>query len=173
MSLAAFAGALLLVMLGMMTAEAAYSAIDWRVLFLIAGMFPMAQAMEKTGLTSVFSGMFSELFAGQSPLWPVAAVYFFTVVTTQIVGGQVSALFTGPVALTMAGEFGIDPKAVAVLVGVACSNCFVTAIAHPVNLLVSGPGGYKAKDFVRVGSLLQVLCFATAMGMAHYFWHIG
>ena len=173
MSLAAFSGALLLVLLKVMKPEEAYSAIDWRVLFLIAGMFPMAKAMEKTGLTAVFSDLFSQVFAGQSPIIPVAAVYLFTVLATQIVGGQVSALFTGPVALSMAGEFGIDPKAVAVLVGIACSNCFITSIAHPVNLLVSGPGGYKAKDFVKVGSLLQVLCFLTAMGMAHYYWGIG
>lgn len=173
MSLAAFSGALLLVLMGMMTAEDAYKAIDWRVLFLIAGMFPMATAMEKTGLTTVFSEFFAHLFVGQSPLVPVAAVYLFTVVTTQIVGGQVSALFTGPVSLTLASEFSIDPKAMAVLVGVACSNCFITAIAHPVNLLVSGPGGYGAKDFVRVGTLLQGLCFGAAMVMAHYFWHIG
>jgi len=172
MSLAAFSGALLLVLLRILTAERAYSAIDWSVLFLIAGMFPLAAAMESTGLTFVLSQMFTQTFADASPLLPVAAIYLFTVLMTQIVGGQVSALFTGPVALSVGQALGVDLTGVAVLIGIACSNCFITSIAHPVNLLVSGPGGYKAKDFVRVGAGLQVLVFLTAMLMARYYWHI-
>ena len=169
MSLAAFSGALLLVLLRILTAERAYSAIDWSVLFLIAGMFPLAAAMESTGLTFVLSQMFTQTFADASPLLPVAAIYLFTVLMTQIVGGQVSALFTGPVALSVGQALGVDLTGVAVLIGIACSNCFITSIA---NLLVSGPGGYKAKDFVRVGAGLQVLVFLTAMLMARYYWHI-
>lgn len=172
MSLAAFSGALLLVLLRILTPDRAYAAIDWSVLFLIAGMFPLAAAMESTGLTSVFSQAFTETFVGASPLIPVAAIYLFTVLMTQIVGGQVSALFTGPVALSVGKALSVDLTGVAVLMGIACSNCFITSIAHPVNLLVSGPGGYTAKDFVRVGSGLQVLVFLTAMLMARFYWHI-
>ncbi len=173
MSLASFSGALLLTLLGVMTAEAAYEAIDWRVLFLIAGMFPMAHAMETTGLTTLFSAVFSQLFADSTALLPLAAIYLFTVFMTQVVGGQVSALFTGPAALSVASTLGIDMTAMAVLVGVACSNCFITAIAHPVNLLVSGPGGYRSKDFLRVGIWLQLLCFLAAMFMARFYWGIA
>lgn len=172
MSLAAFSGALLLVLLGALTAERAYAAIDWRVLFLIAGMFPLAAAMESTGLTRVFSQGFLQSFGAMFPLIPIAAIYLFTVFMTQIVGGQVSALFTGPVALSVAEALGLDLTGVAVLVAIACSNCFITSIAHPVNLLISGPGGYRARDFVRVGVGLQVLVFVAAMFMARYYWKI-
>lgn len=177
MSLASFSGALMLVLLGVMTADDAYEAVDWRVLALIAGMFPMGVAMERTGLTAFFSRQFIHFFSGASALWPVAAVYLFTVMMTQIVGGQVASLFTGPVALSVAlsvaHDLGINLVPMAVLIGVASSNCFLTVIAHPVNLLVSGPGGYKAKDFVRAGLLLNVLCFGAAMFMARFYWGIG
>lgn len=172
MSLAAFSGALFLVLLGVMDVDEAYDAIDWRVLFLIAGMFPMGVAMERSGLTGLFSNLFYNTFSETSDLLPVAAIYLFTVLMTQIVGGQVSALFTGPVALSAAQDLGIDMVAMAVLVGIACSNCFITAIAHPVNLLVSGPGGYKSADFLRVGFGLQLLCFLAAMLMARVYWGI-
>ena len=172
MSLAAFSGALLLVLLRVLTQQRAYAAIDWSVLFLIAGMFPLAAAMESSGLTSVLSQAFTDTFSGASPLIPVAAMYLFTVLMTQIVGGQVSALFTGPVALAVGQKLGVDLTGVAVLIGIACSNCFITSIAHPVNLLVSGPGGYRAKDFVRVGTGLQLLVFVAAMLMARHYWQI-
>jgi di/tricarboxylate transporter len=172
MSLAAFSGALLLVLLKVLTTQRAYAAIDWSVLFLIAGMFPLAAAMESTGLTTLLSQTFNQTFAEAPSLLPVAAIYLFTVLMTQIVGGQVSALFTGPVALSVGQELGVDLTGVAVLVAIACSNCFITSIAHPVNLLVSGPGGYRAKDFVRVGFGLQILVFITAMVMARFYWRI-
>lgn len=170
MSLAAFSGALALVLLRALTAEAAYAAIDWSVLFLIAGMFPLASAMESTGITGVIAEAFGHHFASGSALIPVAALYLLTVLFTQIVGGQVSALLTGPIALSIAAELGFDLVATAVLVGIAASNCFLTSIAHPVNLLVAGPAGYRGKDFLRVGAGLQILVFAAAMLMARFYW---
>lgn len=172
MSLAAFSGALFLILFGVMNVDEAYDAIDWRVLFLIAGMFPMGVAMEQSGLTGLFSEFFTRVFSQATTLLPVAAIYLFTVLMTQIVGGQVSALFTGPVALSVAQDLGVDPVAMAVLVGIACSNCFITAIAHPVNLLIAGPGGYKPKDFLRAGVGLQLLIFLAAILMARVYWGI-
>lgn len=172
MSLAAFSGALLLVLLRIIPVERAYASIDWSILVLIAGMFPLATAMEKTGLTSFFSKSFATNIGGDQALLAVAALYLFTVLMTLIVGGQVSALFTGPVALSIASAQNIDMTAMAVLVGVACSNCFLTSIAHPVNLLVSGPGGYTGSDFVKVGAGLHLVCFVVAMVMAHFYWGI-
>jgi di/tricarboxylate transporter len=172
MSLAAVAGALALVLLRVLSAERAYQAIDWSVLVLIAGMAPLAGALQKSGLMTLLGHGFSAVFGGKAALAAVAGFYLLTVLVTQIVGGQVSALITGPLALSMAERLHVDLIAMAVLVGIAASNCFLTSVAHPVNALMAGSGGYRGADFVRVGVGLQLLCFTVAMLMARLYWHI-
>lgn len=170
MSLAAVAGALALVLSGTLTAERAYGAIDWGVLVLVGAMAPMALALQKSGLMNLLGQAMVEHFQQNAALVAVAGFYLLTVLVTQVVGGQVSTLITGPLALSVAEQLHIDLIAVAVLMGVAASNCFLTPIAHPVNALVAGSGGYRGADFLRVGLGLQALCFGAALGMAHFYW---
>lgn len=170
MSLAAVAGALTLVLAGLLSVERAYAAINWSVLVLVAGMAPLAIAMNNTGWTALFGDLFGMSFGGYGALATVAALYLFTVLITQLVGGQVSALFTGPIALSLAETFHIDLTAMAVFVAIACSNCFLTSVAHPVNVLIAGPGEYRGVDFLKVGVGLQIVCFVAAMSMAHFYW---
>ncbi len=170
MSLAAVAGALALVLLKVLTAQRAYSSIDWGVLVLIAGMAPLAVALESTGLTTMVGRFFIDTFGLHTPLIPVALFFLFTVFTTQVVGGQVSALFVGPIALTLAAKLGVDLTAMAVLIAMACSNCFLTSVSHPVNAMIAGPGGYSAADFLKVGVGLQIVMFLGTMLMARMYW---
>ncbi len=172
MSLAAVTGALALVLLGVLTTERAYGAIDWSVLVLIAGMAPLAMALESTDLTTLVGRFFTGTFADHPPLVPVACFFLFTVFMTQVVGGQVSALFVGPMALSIASKLGVDLQAMAVLVSMACSNCFLTPVSHPVNAMIAGPGGYTGKVFLKVGLGLHLVLFLATMAIAHYYWGI-
>ena len=82
---------------------------------------------------------------------------------TQLIGGQVAALIVGPIAVTAAIQQGINPQAVAVAVAIGCSTAFLTPIAHPVNILMMGPGGYTFSDFTRVGIGLTIVTFIMLM----------
>jgi len=100
----------------------------------------------------------------------IGGLWLFTAVVTQLVGGQVAALIIGPIAVSAAVHLGVNPQAVAVAVAMACSAAFLTPIAHPVNVLMMGPGGYDFGDFFRVGLGLLAACFVTLLVVMPLFW---
>jgi di/tricarboxylate transporter len=102
----------------------------------------------------------------------VGGLYLFTVLLTQVMGGQVTALVIAPVAISAAVQLGVNPAAVGVAVSAACSCAFLTPIAHPVNVLMMGPGGYTFRDFLRVGLGLAVVCFLTLLVVMPLVWKI-
>ena len=85
-------------------------------------------------------------------------------------GGQVTVLVTGPIAISAALSMHTSPQAMAVAAALGCSASFLTPIAHPVNILMIGPGNYRFSDFFRAGWLLTVISFvALVIGMV-LFW---
>jgi len=150
----------------------AYRGIGWRVIFLIAGMLPISIAMINTGLAERIG---SAIVAVTTPFGPMALVgglFLLTMLITQVIGGQVTALVIGPIAVTAAVQIGVNPQAVAVAVAIACSAAFLTPIAHPVNILMMGPGSYTPRDFLKVGGSMAVVTFVTLLIGMKLFWHI-
>ncbi len=84
-------------------------------------------------------------------------------------GAAVSAVIV-PIAIQAAQQFGIDPRPLAMGVALATSMAFVTPLGHPVNILMMGPGGYRFKDFFKVGLPLTVLLFILVMLILPIFW---
>lgn len=152
-----------LVVTGCITMDEAYRTIEWRVVLLIAGMLPLSIAMVNTGLADVIGSGLVNLLDAYGPLALIAGLFFLTVVVTQLIGGQVAALIVGPIAVTAAIQQGINPQAVGVAVAIGCSTAFLTPIAHPVNILMMGPGGYTFSDFTRVGIGLTLVTFIMLM----------
>jgi di/tricarboxylate transporter len=169
---AMLAGAVAMVLAGCVDMENAYRTIEWRVLFIIAGMLPISTAMQATGLARQTGELFVGLLAPLGPLALVAGLWLFAMLLTQLVGGQVTALIAGPIAIATAAHAGVNPPAVAVAVAMACSAAFLTPLAHPVNLLVMSPGGYTFRDFVRVGVWMAVVCFLTLLVVMPLFWGV-
>lgn len=169
---AMLAGAVTLVLSGSISMEQAYRAIDWRIIFLIAGMVPLSTAMVNTGLATELGQLFVSAVAPLGSLALVAGLYLGAMLLTQAIGGQVTALIIGPIALTAATQAGISQSAMAVAVAIGCSTAFLTPIAHPVNLLVISPGGYSYSDFFKVGSGLTLVCFVVLMAMMVFVWHV-
>jgi di/tricarboxylate transporter len=167
---AMLAGAAALVLSGCLNMEDAYRAIEWRVVVLIAGMLPIGTALTATGLAVRIGGVFTTTLASAGPLALITSLYLATVLLTQFVGGQVTALIMGPIAVSAAINLGINPPAVAVAVAIGCSTAFLTPLAHPVNVLMMGPGGYEFKDFLRVGLGLVAVCLATLLAVMPLVW---
>ena len=161
-----------LVITGCIRMEDAYRAIEWRIIFLIAGLLPIGIALANTGLATQVGQAFSVTLVPFGPLALVAGLYIFTLLLTQVIGGQVSALVVGPVAVSAAIQAGVNPPAVAVAVAMACSASFLTPIAHPVNLLMMNPGGYTGRDFLRVGLGMTVVCVLTLLVVMPLFWRL-
>jgi di/tricarboxylate transporter len=165
-------GAVAMVLMGCLNIDDAYRAIEWQAVFLIAGMLPVSIAIVNTGLAARISDSVVGLLSSYGSLALIAGLFLLTMIVVQVMGGQVSALILGPVAVNAALQFGINPQAVAVAVAIACSTAFLTPMGHPVNVLMMGPGGYKPGDFTRVGLGMTAVVFAMLLiGMA-VFWGV-
>ena len=161
--IAMLAGAAAMAISGCLTMQQFYAAVDWRTIFLVAGMLPLSLAITETGLADRV-GFFLEMsLMNASPLLLFAVIALLTMLVVQVIGGQVTPLLVGPIAIKAALQMGIDPRAMAVAVAMACSLAFITPISHPVNILMMGPGGYKFSDFFKVGLGMTVVALLTML----------
>lgn len=165
--------ALVLILTNIIGADELYRSIEWRAIFLVACMYAVSGAMTSTGLADLVGSQINNFVT--TPLGLVAASYWLTALLTQVIGGQVVALATGPIAIAAAYAMHPNsqlPQAVAVVTAIACAASFLTPIAHPVNLLMIGPANYKFSDFFRVGVGLTVVCFVVLMLVLPIFWKL-
>jgi di/tricarboxylate transporter len=170
--LAMLAAAVIVFLTGLLTIEEAYRTMEWQAIFLIAGMYSVSLAMVNTGLAEAIGSHVVTLVTPLGPLGLAAGAYLLTALLTQIMGGQVTALVTGPIAISAAIYMGTNPQAMAVAAAIGCSAGFFTPIAHPVNLLMIGPGNYRFSDFFRVGWGLMVVCFIMLLVGMVLFWRL-
>lgn len=168
--LAVLAGALFVVLLRLIPMEDAYRAVDWRVIFLVAGMYAMSLALVSTGLADRVGAGVLGATGPFGPLGLAAGAFLLSALLTQIMGGQVAILVSGPILIHAALVMGVNPQAIAVAAAIGCSASFITPIAHPVNMLMMGPGGYRAGDFVRLGLPLTFLSFVLLLVGMQLFW---
>jgi di/tricarboxylate transporter len=165
--LAMLAGALFLVLTRTLDMEEAYRSIQWQAIMLIAGMYSVSLAMVNTGLAQTIGQGMLSLVTPLGPLGLAAGAYLLTALLTQIMGGQVTALVTGPITISAAISLHAAPQAVAIATAIGCSASFFSPIAHPVNILMIAPANYRFRDFMRIGWRLTLVCFlALIVGMA-------
>lgn len=163
------AGAAAMFLSGCVNMDEAYRGIEWRVVFLIAGMLPLSVAMTNTGLADRLGSILS-MVEPFGPMVFIGTLFILTMLITQVIGGQVSGLLVGPIAISAALHAGVNPQATAVAVAIACSAAFLTPIAHPVNILMMGPGGYRFSDFLKVGLAMTLVTFIGLLIGLAIFW---
>lgn len=165
-------GALMTVLLGVLSMEEAYLAVEWQAIFLIAGMYAVSLAVIQVGLADYLGRSILSLVSPLGPLGLAAGAYLLSALLTQFLGGQVTAFVAGPVTISAAIRMGISPQAVAVATAIGCSASFLLPMAHPVNIIMIGPANYKFGDFFRAGWLLSILCFIMLLVGLSVFWHL-
>ncbi|MDW8350842.1 MAG: SLC13 family permease [Anaerolineae bacterium] len=163
-------GALAMVLSGCLSMDEAYRAIEWRAVFLIAGMLPVGIAMERTGAADALGRSIVASLSSLGPTAVGAGLLILTMGLTQVMSGQVTAIVIAPIAISAAQAIGSDPRAVAMFVALGCSLTFITPSAHPVNTFVMGAGGYTAGDYPRVGAPLTLLCTALIIALVGLIW---
>jgi di/tricarboxylate transporter len=168
----ALAGAMTMVLTGCVSMERAYRSIEWHVIFLVAGLLPLGFAMIDTGLAARLAGALGGALADGRPLTAVGIMFLVSVAATQVIGGQVSALLVGPVALAVAETVSIAPQPMAVAVAIGASTAFLTPMAHPVNAMMIGAGGYVPRDFVRVGTGMTLVTLLSLLAAMWLIWGV-
>jgi di/tricarboxylate transporter len=165
-------GAAVMVLTNCINMDEAYRAIEWRVIFLIAGMLPLSIGLIDTGLASQLGEAVTKFAAPFGDIGFIISFFFITLFVVQALGSQVTAIIVGPVALTTALESGMNAQAVAVAVATACATAFLTPMAHPVNMLMMSAAGYEFGDFAKVGIGMTMIVFLVLLAGLYLFWGI-
>ncbi|AVM49552.1 SLC13 family permease [Capnocytophaga sp. oral taxon 878] len=137
--------------------EAAYKTINWESIVLIAGMLPMALALEKTGVSALVSQALVGSFGDKSPYVLLAGVYFTTSLMTMFISNTATAVLLAPIAMKTALSLGLQPHAFLFAVAVGASMCFASPFSTPPNALVMSAGRYTFMDYIKVGLPLQII----------------
>jgi di/tricarboxylate transporter len=159
----AFAGAVVLILLKVISADEAYAGLRPEILLLIAGMVVVGTAIEVTGLAEAGA---ASLIGVVEPLGPMGALVIFYGVTlsaTELLSNATVAVLITPIAVALAEALGVDARPFLVAVMMAASAAFATPFGYQTNVLVFQMGGYSYMDFVRVGVPLNLITWAAAM----------
>ncbi len=145
------------------TMDEAYKSINWQSVVLIAGMLPMATALNKTGaLELIVNGLVSTL-GDMGPLVLMAGLFVLTSVFSQFISNTATTVLVAPIAMGAAASMEVSPYPLLMTVALAASTAFSTPMASPVNTLVIGPGGYRFNDFVKLGVPLQLVAMVITL----------
>jgi len=170
-SLVSLSGAVTMILTGCLSMDEAYQSIDWRAIFLIAGMWPLSTAIQSSGLSSEIVIGLEQMANTASPLMLVTLLLTVTMLLTNIMAGQAAApIVLAPIGLAIAKATHTDPRMLLMAIALGCSLAFPTPIGHPVNVIVMGSGGYTFKDFFRVGWLLTLILIPVILLGLHFFW---
>jgi K+/H+ antiporter YhaU regulatory subunit KhtT len=169
-SIAAMAGATAMVLAGCLSMDEAYRAIEWKVVFLIAAMLPLGAAIENTGAAQMGASALIAAMGDMGPRWVVGALFFITVLGTQIIPTAALVVLMTPVALSTSATLGISEHLLMMTVAMSASASFASPLSHPAHLLVMGPGGYRFTDYVKVGVPITVLTMAVSVGLLPILW---
>ena len=150
--------------------DEALSAVDWRVLGLIAAMLAIGVGMENSGLAMLLVMFVEPWLTTLAPIVALAFVYLITTVLTETVTNNAVAVVVTPVAIALAQALGLDPRPFVVAVMIAASASFITPIGYQTNTLVYNAGGYRFTDFLRLGLIMDVTTFAAAMLIIPLVW---
>ena len=166
----ATAGAIAMVLVRCVTLEEAYQAVEWKVVFLLAGVLTLGIALDQSGGSDLLS---SGLVRSLGPLGPVAMVSVFYLITsllTEVMSNNATAALLAPVAIATAATLGVDARPLLLAVMFAGSASFMTPVGYQTNTMVFGAGHYRFTDFTRVGAPLNVLFWILATLLIPVFW---
>ena len=172
-SISAVIGGSIMVLTGCLNMEQAYRSIDWRAIFLIAGMLPLGTAMQETGAATYLANQVMELLGDAGP-WPVImGLYILTAMATMIIPTAALVVLMSPIVLSAMSDMGLAPETAMMAVAMAASASFTSPISHPANILVMGPGGYRFVDYLKVGVPLTIVVFITVMVLLPILWPLA
>ncbi|MCH2469115.1 MAG: SLC13 family permease [Gemmatimonadetes bacterium] len=167
---AAATGALAMVLSRCISTDEAYGAIEWNVLFLLAGMLSLGAAMEKTGASTMLAEGMVNAVGGFGPIALLAAFFGATMLLTEVMSNNATVALLLPIAITTAHSIDANPRTFMFAVVFAASSSFMTPVGYQTNTMIYGPGQYRFVDFVRVGAPLNLIFWILGVLLIPWFW---
>jgi di/tricarboxylate transporter len=167
---AAVTGAALMVLTGCLSMTEAYRSIDWKAVFLIAGMLPLGTAMQSSGTARYLAEGIITLMEPYGIEILLISIFLITVLASQVMPNPVVVVLMAPIALTTASHLGYSVQAFMMLIAIAASNSFLSPVAHTTTVIIMGPGRYKFKDYFKVGLPLVIVTLVITLLVLPEFW---
>jgi len=168
--IAAVVGAALMILSGCLTMDEAYRQIEWKAVFLIAGMLPLGGALDQTGAARLIAEGVVGLVGPYGPNAVMLGLVALTFLATCFVPTAALVVLMAPIVLSTSANMDLAPQGLMMAVAMAASASFTTPISHPANILVMGPGGYRFLDYVKVGGLLTLVTLVVLMTVMPVLW---
>jgi di/tricarboxylate transporter len=168
--IAAVIGAALMVLCGCLSMDEAYRQIEWKAVFLIAGLLPLGTALDQTGTARLIAEGVVTVVGPFGPRAVMLGLVALTFLATCFVPTAALVVLMAPIVLNTSTNMGLSPYAFMMAIAMAASASFMTPISHPANILVMGPGGYRFMDYFKVGGLLTVVVLIVIIFVLPLFW---
>ncbi|MFL2988585.1 hypothetical protein DBW61_01435 [bacterium] len=173
-------GAITLLVLKVLSIQDAYESIDWSVIFLIAALIPLGQALHTTKADITISNFILYLADIMIPFFNeqtyfiiiISCLYFLSMIISSFLSNAAVAIVFTPIAIAISNYSGIDPRPLIFAVCLGASNSFLTPIGYQTNMMVYAPGQYRFNDFIKVGLPLSILFWILATFLITYYWPI-
>ncbi|MFW5793616.1 MAG: SLC13 family permease [Bacteroidota bacterium] len=162
---AALLGCVFLVISGSISMEEAYQAIDWKVIFLLAGAMSLGVAMDESGTANMISLKLVSFAGDLGPVVIVSALFIITSFLTGIMSNNASAVLLTPIAIATAVSMDVDARPFLMAITFAASSSFMTPVGYQTNTMIYGAGNYRFADFLKVGTPLNIIFWIIATFM--------
>ncbi len=168
--IAALIGALLMVSTGCLTVRRAHNSVNWPLLLFIGGTLALSKALMATQATDLIADGLMSALGDLGPHALLAGIFLSSLLLTEILSNNAVAVIMTPVAVATAraAEYGYFPFVLAVALG--ASTSFANPMAYQTNLLVLGPGGYRFRDYLKIGIPLDLMVAAVGILAIPMFW---
>jgi di/tricarboxylate transporter len=163
-------GAVGMVLTRVITINEAYHAVDWRTVFLLGGLIPLGMAVDQTGTAEwIAKGIVAGLGSFMSPLLLLIVLALLSCAFTMVISNVGACTLLVPLGISIAHQIGVDPRVAAIVVGLGVSNSFILP-THQVNALYMGPGEYRTRDYLKIGTFLALIYMTILVAMTYFFY---
>jgi di/tricarboxylate transporter len=169
-AIASMLAAMAMILVGCIDVRQAYAAVSWSTVMLIAGMLPMATALDATGGARQVADLLVATLGSIGPVAVLGGVFVITTTLSQVMSNTATAVLMCPIVLTTAVGMGVDPHPLMMAIAVAASTAFLTPIGTTTNLMVLGPGEYRFADYAKVGAPLVTIFLAICLVLIPAIW---
>jgi di/tricarboxylate transporter len=159
--------ALILIISKCITPQDARKSVEWSVLLIIASSFGIAKALNNSGVAYFLANKLIMIVGSLGILGILAGVYFMTSLYTEIITNNAAAALLFPISFSAASQAGVDPRPFLIAVAIGASASFATPMGYQTNLMVYGPGGYKFKDFMKIGIPMNIFIGVVAVSIIY------